>query len=110
MIDDGREQEVKTALAQGLYQVQEQIEENSGPRAKYPGLCGSCKHLQLVVTKYGTTKAKCAEFYRMVMDPTDPIEYCTSYWRRGQHTLQEMIDRARIIGIIGKYHSDKMYL
>ena len=106
---DTKEQEVKDRLHKEIYQVQEQVEENSGPRAKFPGLCGTCKHLQLVQTRYGSTRARCGEFYRMKIDPTDPIDYCTSYWRRGQPTLQEMIDQAKLIEGITKYTGDKLY-
>ena len=104
------EQDIKDRLLKEVYHVQEQVEENSGPRAKYPGLCGTCKHLQLVQTKYGTTRARCAEFYRLKMDPADPIDFCTAYWRRGQPTLQEMIDQSTLIEGIAKYTGDKVYL
>ncbi len=75
------------------------------------GLCKDCGNFYAYVTKFNKRFAICQEFAgyagtKIKLDPNDPIEYCTIYYKKGQmdiHSMKDMatmIDLARPIGFL----------
>ena len=70
------------------------------------GLCKDCGNFAGCVSKFDKKYAKCMELAGMRLDTSDPVEYCTIYYKRGQldiHTLKDMatmIEVKRDIGFL----------
>ena len=92
------EEKEKSRLRQDAYEATERLQGSlkSHARSLWPGLCGRCSHLELMVSQSEVKLAKCGEF-RRDLDSRDPIVECTGYWPRGHPTYNELIDRAKII-------------
>ena len=57
------------------------------------GLCKDCGNFIACCTKFDKRFAKCDVWASLKLDPNDPVEYCTVYYKRGQldiHTLKDM--------------------
>lgn len=106
------EEKVKETLQEQAYHVERRMSWNRGDsRRSFPGLCGTCKYLRLASTQYGGLRRAMCSVFEMGIDPRDPIDECTEYWKRGQLNLSEMVDRARLIGSVGKAYADeRLYL
>ena len=63
------------------------------------GLCKDCGNLLGCVTKYDKRYARCDILSGLKLDPQDPVEYCTSYYRKGQLDIHAMKDMATLIEI-----------
>lgn len=106
------DQKIRAALQDSAYEVERRTRWHRGDgEARFPGLCGSCKFLKLATARYGGMKKAVCAMLEMRLDPRDPIEDCTDYWKKGHMTLTEMVDRAHLIGMVGRsYDDEKMYL
>lgn len=107
-----QEERIKEKLESQAYEMERRaFWSKGGSPGNFPGLCGTCKYLRRCTSQYGgLRKAMCAVF-EMHVDPRDPIDECTEYWRRGQLTLPEMVDRSVLIGSVGRSYADeKLYL
>lgn len=63
------------------------------------GLCKNCGNLLGCVTKYNKRYARCEMLTGVKLDPMDPVQYCTSYFRRGQLDIHSMKEMATLIEI-----------
>ena len=108
-----KEEEIKEELQEQAYHVERRAFWNRGeaPIKSFPGLCGTCKYLRLCGTRYGGLRKAMCSVFEMPVDPRDPVDECTEYWRRGQLTLPEMVDRSVLIGSVGRSYADeRLYL
>ena len=94
------EEQERDRLRRDSYETTERLKGQlkGATRALWPGLCGRCAHLELMVTDSEVKRARCGEFSQR-LDSRDPVKECTGYWPRGHPTLSELIDRARLIHV-----------
>ncbi len=106
------EERIKEKLEGQAYDMERRAFWSKGTSPdKFPGLCGTCKYLRLAKTQYGGIKRAVCAVFEMAIDPRDPVDECTEYWKRGQLTLPEMVERAKLISIKGREYTDeKLYM
>ncbi len=105
------EEKVREKFSSQAYEVSERLGQGvidpGGKRLS--GLCNTCKYLRFARDGLGNIMhSRCSAFDKD-LDPRDDIRECTEYWRRGQATLQEMVDVARLLGGLGKYSDENLY-
>lgn len=62
------------------------------------GICSSCKHMQYARTQFTIRKAFCYNL-EIILSEQAPITECTNYNKKGEMTLQMMMEIAHIIEI-----------
>lgn len=78
------------------------INEHGEPPQGY-GLCSNCTHFRWTITQYGKERVTCTcygephEF--MQLKTSDTVVNCSSFYRRGELSIQEMLGMATIINI-----------
>lgn len=60
--------------------------------------CCDCGNLRGFITKYGNKHAICAEF-EIELNCIDPIERCTSYYKRNSLSIHDMKEMAMMIEV-----------
>ena len=68
------------------------------PQKEKFGICGTCKRLELVRTKYSIRLAKCG-YHDIRISENDPVEECSCYEKVGAMSLNEMSGMAWLIDI-----------
>jgi len=64
------------------------------------GICFDCQKLQCYKTTWGNMGAKCYDF-EIRINPQDPIEDCTNYYKDKQLSLDQLASMAIIINTNG---------
>ncbi len=111
MTDSTPEQDVRKKFASQAYEVEERLGQGAidtgGKRLQ--GLCNTCKYLRFARDNLGNIMHSRCSAFDVTLDPRDHISECTEYWRRGQATLQEMVDVAKLLGGLNKYSDENLY-